>query len=452
MIKRYKAILSVLLAVLIAFAVVTVTGVFDINKIIKEKEEGNTVASAPKHSYEDVFDTFTAAGLPLLKTDIENVFYTMSTEGEVSFYRVANRNIEKLDNVRSMDISVSCSGQTLPVTIHYIELDGKTLGYGLFTNKEHPEVFLYDYAFFKLTNQFDAYDSKSKLLLLADIEKERFYDENKVYSESFYLYDKGDTKNFLNEDQRIVDLNARLRTDYKMFTDKILHQDESKILFFSSRFYNDYEYSDQVDIFISGGSGENVDNNRYILDVASLDFWRTEDGVLYFAKNKTEEPASGENTEADAGSFRLMRYTDGKSTEVITFAGNLETDFILDGSFLFNIKSGEIYDVLTGKTFKVDYTKFETSFTPDLFEISENGKYCIVRGKSNLGKPSIGVLNVESGDFYSYTDNVFGHIASMQILNDSTIILSLAANESATAYYQLVSMVGAAPSTGENVG
>ena len=451
MIKRYKAILTGLLAVLLAFAVVTVTGVLDINKIIKEKEEDNTVIDAPKHSYEDVFDSFTAAGLPLLKTDIENVFYTMSTEGDVSFYRVANRNIEKISDVGVMDISVSCSGQTLPVTIHYVEIDGQTLGYGLFTNTAHPEVFLYDYAFFKLTNQFDAYSSKSDLLLLADIEKERFYDEDKVYSESFYLYDSKETKNFLNEDQRIVDLNARLRTDYKMFTDDILHQEEGKILFFSSRFYNDYEYSEQVDIFISGGSGENVDNNRHILDVASLNFWRTENGVLYFKNNTAEEPASGENQET-AASFSLMRYADGESTEIISFAGELDTDFILDGSYLFNIKSGEAYDVLTGKTFKVDYTKFETSFTPDLFEVSENGKYCIVRGKSNLGKPSIGVLNTENGEFYSYTDNVFGRIASMQLLNDSTIILSLAANEDATAYYQLVSMVGAAPSTGESVG
>ncbi len=451
MIKRYKAILSALLVVLIVFAVVTVTGVFDINKIIKENEEKNTDISTQKHSYEDVFDSFTAAGLPLLKTDIENVFYTMSTEGDVNFYRVANRNIEKLSDAGVMDISVSCSGQTLPVTIHYVEIDGQTLGYGLFTNTAHPEVFLYDYAFFKLTEQFDAYSSKSELLLLADIEKERFYDEDKVYSESFYLYDSKKTKNFLNEDQRIVDLNARLRTDYKMFTDDILHQEESKILFFSSRFYNDYEYSDQVDIFISGGSGENVDNNRYILDVASLNFWRTEDGVLYFADKTAEESADGEAAES-APAFSLMRYSDGEASEVISFEGDIDTDFILDGSYLFNIKSGEVYDVLTGKTFRIDYTRFETSFTPDLFEISENGKYCIVRGKSNLGKPSIGVLNTENGEFYSYTDNVFGHIASMQLLNDSTIILSLAANENATTYYQLVSMVGAAPSTGESVG
>ncbi len=447
MVKRYKMALSALLAVLLVFAVITVTGVVDINKMIKEKEENNISADTPK-SYSDVFSTYTEAGLPLLKTDVENIFYTMSKTGDVNFFKVADRNIEKIADAGVFDVTVTCSGQKLPATIHYIEVDGNTIGYGLFTNENYPEVFLYDYAFFKVTNQFEGYDSKSDLLLLIDVEKDRFYDENKVYSESFYLYESKETKNFLNEDQRIVDLNARLRTDYKMFTDSILHQTDDKILFFSSRFYNDYGYSENVDIFISGGYGENVDNNRYILDVASLNFWKTDDGVLYFADKENEE----DTDEAAASAFSVMLYNDGESTEQISFDGSLKEDFILSGSNLLNIKTGEIYNVLTGETVKFDYGKFETSFTPDLFEVSENGKYCLLRGKNNLGKPSLGIMDTETGDIYTYTDNVFGHIASMQALNDGTVVLSLAASENASSYYQLVAEVGGAALTGESVG
>ncbi len=450
MIKRYKAILSLLLVVLIACTVVTVTGVVDINKVVEEFEEKETVGEVV-HSYDDVFSTFSSAGLPFMKTDIENVYYTMDKKGMVSFYKVADRNIEKIDGVEAFDVTVSCSGQKLPVTIYYIEYQEHTLGYGLFTNEEHPEVYLYDYAFFKLTEQFDAYSSKSKLLLLADIEKARFYDENKVYSESFYLYSSHETKTFLNEDQRIVDLQARLRTDYKMFTDNILHQPQNKILFFSSRFYNDYSYSDQVDIFTSGGSGENVDNIRYITDVASLDFWRTDDGVYYFA-NKEAEGEQPENGEEATGAFSVMLYNDKKSTEIMSFEGSLKDDFILDESYLFNIKSGEVYDVLSGKTYKIDYSEFETTFIPDLFEVSENGNYALVRGRNNLGKPSLGVYDVQKDKLYTFTDNVFGHIATMQVLNDSTIVISLAANEAATTYYQLISKVGAEAMTENSVG
>lgn len=451
MIKRYKAILSLLLVVLCVFAVITVTGVVDINKAIKEYEENNTEAGEIKHTYEDIFSTFSGAGLPLLKTDMENVFYTMDKQGSVNFYKVTSRNIEKIDGIQSFDVTVTCSGQKLPVTIYYIEYEEQTIGYGLFTNEEHPEVFLYDYAFFKVTNQFEGYDSKSDLLLLADVEKERFYDENKVYSESFYLYSSHETKNFLNEDQRIVDLQAKLRTDYKMFTDDILHQTEDKILFFSSRFYNDYSYGDKVDIFISGGYGENVDNNRYIIDVASLDLWRTEEGVYYFA-DKTAEDEEEQTEDTAKEAFSLMYYDGDKSEEVVSFEGSLENDFILDDSFLLDIKSGEVYDVLTGETFKLDYSQFDVSFVPDLFSVSENGKYALIRGKSNLGKPSLGVYDREKNELDTFTDNVFGHVASMQVLNDSTVVISLAANEAATTYYQLVSKVGAEAVTQESVG
>ncbi len=466
MVKRYKTILSLLLVVLTVFAVITVTGVVDINKMVKEQEEETTEGEAPKASVEEAFSTYSDAGLPLLKTDIDNVFYTMSKSGDVNFFQVRGGTVKKIDGKETFDITVTCSGQQLPATIHYIEVDGKTAGYGLFTNENHPDVYLYDYAFFKVTDQFDGYDSRSDLLLLADVEKSRFYDENKVYSESFYLYESKETKNFLNEDQRIVDLSARLRTDYKMFTDEILHQTDDKILFFSSRFYNDYGHAEKVDIFVSGGSGENVDNNRYILDIASLNFWETEDGIFYFVLKETEdvspetesttntetevpaesttgaaESATENGTEASSG-FALMKYKDRESTEVAVFNGSLKEDYIISGTKLFNKKTGEIYDIISGKKVKLDFSEFNTSFTPDLFKASENGKYCIVRGRSNLGKPSFGIVDTENGDIHTFTDNVFGHIATMQALDDGTVILSLAASEAAESFYQLVANVG----------
>lgn len=449
MIKRYKALLTALLAVLLVFAVITVTGVVDINKIIRENQEGETSIDVPSNSFEDVFSTFTAVGLPLLKTDVENVFYSMAKDGKVDFYRISDGVVEKLTDVKVINATVVMSGQKIPVTLYTTVADGRNIGYGLFTNENHPDIFLYEYAFFKVTDQFDAYDSRSELLLLADIEKERFYDENKVYSESFYLYSDYTSKVFLNEDQRIVDLNARLRTDYKMFTDSILHQDNDKILFFSSRFYNDFSYSDKTDIFISGGYGENVDNNRYILDVASLDFFRTEKGVYYFADKKAE---GASDEEESVSGFSIMLHNGNESEEIISFEGSLENDFILSGTKLFNKKTGEIYDVLTGDSEKLDYSEFETSFSPDMFKVSENGKYCVVRGKSNLGKPSLGIMDFDNNKFHTFTDNVFGHIASIQILNDGSVVLSLAAGETAASYYQLIANVNTVSGDANTVG
>ncbi len=451
MVKKYKIILSLLLVVLTAFTVVTVTGVIDINKMVDEMRD-NKDDAVPKNTYEDIFSTYTKAGLPLLKTDVEDVFYTMDTEGNVAFYKAGTGMIAKLPETGTFDVEVDCSGQILPVKIHYIRTDGKTVGYGLFTNINHPEVYLYEYAFFKVTDQFDAYDSKSDLLLLIDVDKSRFYSEDKVYSESFYLYSDNKTAVFLNEDQRIVDLTAKLKTDYKMFTDDILHQDEGKILFFSSRFYNDYSYSDKTDIFISGGSGENVDNNRYVLDVASLNFWRTDDGTRYFAV-KTEdagesEGATEENKEEAPSRFALMNKADEETEEIASFEGSLKEDYLLCDNYLLNKNSGEIYDVLTDKTVKLDYSLIAKTFSPDIFTMSENGKYCVVRGRNSLNKPSIAVIDFVNNKTLAFTDNVFGYVASLQMLNDGTAVVSLAAGENSSTYYQLVySCREGAPST-----
>lgn len=436
MVKKYKIILSLLLVVLTAFTAVTVTGVIDINKMVDEMK-GNNDNDVPKNTYEDIFSTYTKAGLPLLKTDVEDVFYTMDTEGNVAFYKAGTGTVEKLPETGTFDVEVDCSGQILPAKIHYLTTGGKTLGYGLFTNIDHPEVYLYEYAFFKVTDQFDAYDSKSELLLLIDVDKSRFYSEDKVFSESFYLYSDNKTAVFLNEDQRIVDLTAKLKTDYKMFTDDILHQEEGKILFFSSRFYNDYSYSDKTDIFISGGSGENVDNNRYILDVASLNFWRTKDGTRYFAV-KSEENGEAEGTAEAPASFVLMNKGDGATEEIASFEGSLKEDYLLCDNYLLSKKSGEIYDVLTDKTVKLDYSPVAKTFTPDIFTMSENGKYCVLRGRNSLNKPSIAVVDFENNKTLAFTDNVFGYVASLQMLNDGTAVISLAAGENSSTYYQLV--------------
>lgn len=449
MVKKYKIALSALLVVLTVFAVITVTGVVDINRLASEKESnsGDNTEEIPK-TFENDFNQYTAAGLPIMKTDIDGVYFTVSKKGDVAFYKIAEKNIEKLEETGTFEVTVSCSKQKIPVVIHYIEVDSQTAGYGVFTNENYPEIYLYDYAFFKVTNQFSAYDSKSDLLLLVDWDKDRIYDENKVYSESFYLYSSKETKEFLNEDQRIPDLNAVLRTDYKMFTDDILHQEQSKILFFSSRSYNDYDYSSTVDIYMSGGYGENVDNNRYIIDVASLNFWRTQDGTLYFAEKTTTD----ENGESKADGFALFSYDGENTTEAKAFDGSLSQDYILSGEWILNRKSGEIYNVVTGEEKKLDYTQFETSFTPDLFEMSENGKYCIVRGENNLGKPALGFMNFESELFLTYSDNVFGYVVSMQALDDGTAVINLAAGEKSSTYYQLIGPITVSEEAANPVG
>ncbi len=430
MAKKYKIVLSVLLVVLIAIAAVLISGVIDINKMV-HPEEPTSGNSAESDDYTQTFTTDISAALPLMSTDIDNIYFTMTKQGDVKFYKVENAVISEIPATGSFDVTAACSGQKIPAKIHYLEIDGKTIGYGLYTSLLYEGIYLYDYAFFKVTEMFDAFkDSNGTLLMMLDVESDRFYSEDKVYSEIFYLYSDHTTKHFLSEDQRTVDINARDKTDYKMFTDDILNQGNNKnVLFFSSRYYLMYEESEYVDIFTSGGSGTNVDNIRYLTDVAALVFWRTDKGVYFFANH------------SDDTGFSLCLYADSERKVIKSFAGDYDEDYIRSGKYLLNKKTGEIYNCLDGTTKQLVYSCFKEGFKPDKFVMNESGTACVIRGANTENVAASAVMNFKTGEITAYTDEVFSYYANSQVLDDGTVIISLANGESASAYYQLVTKI-----------
>ena len=424
-VKKYKIILSVLLVVLICLGVITVTGVFDINRIVREHEEKNNEELVT--TYLDMFRSMTEENSPLLKTDVENVYYAMDTQGNVNFYRVEGGEFTQIEESGSFEVKAPCSGQELPAVIHYIDLPEKTIGYGLFTNTLYEGVYLYDYAFFKVTDMFPGFTEKASLLMLLDVDKSRFYQDEKVFSEAFYLYPDHTCEHFLNENQRIVDINARMRTDYKMFTSDILNQ-TGNVLFFSSRYYTALADSNQLDILTSGGTGENVDNVQYIIDVASLHMWEDAGGVYYFGRT--------------AGGFVLRCFDGENHNEIKSFEGSLENDYLICGRYILNRASGEIYNVLSGETKQLDYSNFRKGFTPDLFSMSENGVYCVIRGSNNRNMPVLGMADFVADTMTDYEDDIFGYTASLHVQNDGTVVISTATGASASSYYQLIGVMG----------
>ena len=446
--KKYKVILTLLLVVLIAVAAVVGTGVLDIRKKATQVDprSGNKATSTV---YTDFYTEQRSAQLPLMKTDFDGIYYTMTKEGEVAFYEAADGAFSVLPEAGSYEVTATCSDQPLTATIHYIENDGHTFGCGLFTNLMQQDVLYYDYAFFKVTDMFERYTDTNGVnyfnrggkLLLIDTESDRFYSDEKIYSEAFVLNEDYSTSLFLSNDQRAVGMDAREKTDYKMFTDDILDQNDTRnVLFFSSRYYVDYNDGGNVDIFTSGGSGTNIDNVRYVIDVDGLYFWNYEDETYFFRDN-------------DDGSFTLKAYNEdsNETRSLEDFSGSLKDDYIVRGNFIFSKKTGHVMNVLTGEPYDLPYTAFGASFTADLFTVSENGRYCAVRGVAGNNRAGCGVMDLASGTFIAYTDDVFGNIANINLLNDGTVILSMAEGENAANYYQLVAKMPAVeiPETAE---
>ncbi len=427
MAKALKIILSVILVLLVLSGIVVLTGINDIKNNPSEASSSsqNTAAST---DYRDTYVTDTNVGLPLLKTAFDGVFFTMSKSGEVKFYELnVDGELGEIAETGNYEVSATCSSKELPAVIHYIERDGVVDGYGLFTNELYPDVLLFEYGFFRVTNMFSGFSSGDTLLMLIDTDKTRFYKQDKIYSEAFYLYSDHTSKNFLSEDQRQPAMDGRMKSDYKMFTNDILDQgDSSNVLFFSSRYYEDYSEKGYADIFTSGGSGTNVDNVRYAVGIASLNFWRSGSNTFYFANND------------DGKSFTLKK-TDGKTaSDVKTFSGDIDEDYIISGQYILSKTTGEVYNCVTGDTKTIDYSKFKSGFTPDMFVISDNGNYVVVRGASSSGKASCGYVDFESGTVTAYEDDIFAYVATINVTDSGTVAISVSTGESGSGYSQLV--------------
>ena len=434
--KKYKVILTVLLIVLVAVAAVVVSGVLDIkNTPALDPDSGN---AAPSTSYTDTYTKSDALKLPLMKTDFEDVYYVMSKTGDVRFYQVTSAAVTPLPETDSFEVSAVCSAQTLTATVHILERDGRTYGCGLFTNELHPDVLIYDYAFFRVADMFESYRDTNGVnyagrgakLLLIDTDRSRFYVDEKVYGEAFILNEDHSTKLFLSNDQRVVGMDAKEKTDYKMFTDDILDQHKTaNILFFSSRFYVDYAESGKADIFTSGGSGTNIDNVRYIQDIAGLYFWNFE-GETYFFRDNGD------------GSFSLKAYNPAnqETRPLEAFSGSVTEDYFVRGRYIFNKKTGSLMNVITGDEKQVTYTCFKDGFAADMFEISENGRYCAVRGADKNNVAALGVMDLETGAMIAYTDEVFNNVGNIALLNDGAVIVSV--KETEDTFYQLTAVFG----------
>lgn len=437
--KKYQVILAFLLIILIAGGAFATLGVLDIrSKQQNPSGEGEKPSenSASHNSYVDEYEQYNNITLPLLKTDFEDVFFTLNRNtGAVSFYEGGNGALTPLDETGSFKVTVPASSQELPAEIHYVERDGHTFGVGLYTNALYSGAYLYEYAFFKVSDMFPQSSAAAgSLLLTVDVDATRMFTDDKVYSENYILSpDKTTAKYYLSEDQRTVDTSARMRTDYKMFTDDILAADQAQgrtVLFFSSRYYEMFDNAGKVDIFTSGGTGTNTDNGREVLDVYTLHFWRSEGDLFFFRR-------------AEGGFTLNVKYgSTGVEDTLLTFTGDLEKDYVVDGHFLFNKATGELTNVLTSEKHYVDYGLFgaEGTFTVDSCAISENGEWAVLRGMDAEKNAICGFVRISTGKVVAYKDETFNYVAGMHVMNDGTILLSMAAsNDPAnTTYYQLI--------------
>ena len=373
--------LTIITAVLAVLAIVSGV-VFFVSSGDKEPEitEKEPVAYSFEQSAYTMSENLSVKGADgeiYLPTDFDNIYYTADLKNSVKFYEYSGGQMVASNlAIKQVKANLAATYETIPVTVNYIEKDGKACGYGVFVSDMKADVDVYSYAFVKLTAKPSGYGEG--YLLLADFDKKNFYKADKIYSEIYNLdLASGKTSTYVSNNTRLIDKNGSFRQDWTMLTDDFIKNLGGAKYFISSRYYNQSEKGTRADIMeLSNAYRPKI----VVEDILGIWFVNDANGIHFLRKN--------ENGFANMCGDRVLTQ----------FEGDYFTDYMQSGKYLINKKSLEIIDLLTGEIKTLEDINIASA---DVFSVSPDGTKAVFAsyGKTNENGTPIQTV------IYCTTDN-----------------------------------------------
>ncbi len=335
-----------------------------------------------------------------LPTDIGGVYYTADLEGNIAFFEcTGGKMVPSALEVKEISTKFYASFENIPVTVKYIEKDGRVCGYGVFTAAMNADVDVYSYAFAKLINAPAGYGNGH--LLLVDFEKENFYKPEKIYSEIYnFNLASGKASTGVSMNTRTVGLDGALRNDWTMFTDDFAANLGDAKYFLSSRYYTGADRGKRADIMVYSSAYR---PQVVVADIIGLWFVNDENGMHFL--RKTEK------------GFDSVVSLNGEEKVAASFEGDYFENYLQDGKYLINKETLVLTDLMTGESKTLKDIRIgaadSISVSPDGAKIvfSGNGEenvygvpvqllvYCTVDGSKEPAVYSEPMLYGESGGF-----------------------------------------------------
>lgn len=373
--------LTIITAVLAVLAIVSGVVFFvssgDKMPEIKEKEPVAYSYEQSEYTMNANLSVKGANGEIYLPTDFENIYFTADLKNSVKFYEYSGgQMVASTLAVKQVKANLAATYETIPVTVNYIEKDGKACGCGVFTSDMKADVDVYSYAFVKLTAKPSGYGEG--YLLLADFDKNNFYKADKIYSEIYNLdLASGKTSTYVSNNTRLIDKNGSFRQDWTMLTDDFIKNLGGAKYFISSRYYNESEKGTRADIMeLSNAYRPKI----VVEDILGIWFVNDANGMHFLRKN--------ENGFANMCGERVLTQ----------FEGDYFTDYMQSGKYLINKKSLEIIDLLTGE---IKTLKDINIASADVFSISPDGTKAVFASYGKMNENGAPVQTV----IYCTTDN-----------------------------------------------
>ena len=348
---------------------------------------------------------------PYMQSDIEGIFYTFDTNGNVKFFEYDGKQLNNYSGtVGTITVTPELTYNKLPIKISYIVKDDKTVGYGLFTNAAHPEVTLYKYAFAKLIDPPAVYGLKGKMLLVS-IDPDEAYSNDRKYVEIFNVdMTNGGLSRVFSQRDRTPDKSGRLSDRWHIITDGFIKSAEKKASVISGRRYNtDTKVFDIFDLNISM-------NNPDLAGIYTTFLRENPEDSSYVYLKKTK---SG---------FKSVNYL-GQETDIVSFEGDIE-DYVFSGDWVYDANTREFVNLLSGK--KIAAKGVEAI---DMFAVNSKGTAFAALASY---KDSQGLFIIDSdgkAQAYAGKDIFNSNIKNVCFADDNTIFTTGADENGACTNY-----------------
>ncbi len=387
---------------IVALALVLVA-VFAVVKYVPDSDVGTDFTETTTESQDKLASVQTSrdgVAYNLIQSEIPDVFYGFSSDYKLQYYQYKDSKMAPVKSTGSVNATVDMGNEKIPVTIDYVELGGKIFGVGLFVANKTENVYFYDMLAFQLVNLPKGYEQEGKALLLATTSKNALTQKVTLWPESFVVDLKtGATSRFLKVINRNIDITTGAGVeDFCILTNES-YGASGTIPFISAREYE--AGSGQQDIFIKTSKEEKL----YVSDVYGKFLLTDGKSVIFMRKT-------------DKG-FDVIRKTGEEEKITASFYGNMSTNYMHSGDYIFNKNDGKLYNLLTGE----QKTVVGYRMSPEMMAVSPDGKYLVMLGTVvNMMDYQVHIFNLQTGDYTKFKDDNYSSHSNLTFINDTTAV------------------------------
>lgn len=336
-----------------------------------------------------------STGDKYVQSDIENVYYSVSSENEVKYFEYENGAMKLIQATDVVNAQVTMDKEKLPVTINYVKTNDSIFGISIFRSEDNPGSTVHNVITFKLVDLPEKHKTDGKALLLAVANSESSSRRYNLWTDSFIVDLKsGATTRFLTADKN----DNSYSVAYSVLTNSAYATDGEMIPFFTTREYGDS--SGKKDLFVKNGANESL----FATDVYGEYIYADKDVIAYLKATET--------------GFNIVKKEDTKEEKVVfSLYGNFSTDYLYHQEYILNKNDGNLYNAKTGEEIALAGYKMSSA---EMMSISPDGRYLVVLGTVNsVADYQVHIFDLKKNDYAKYEELNFSQHYNLSFVDET---------------------------------